>query len=66
MAVIEVNNLTKTYYTYKRGSSFSETIKSFFHREHIVVNAVQDVSFQIEEGKLPVSWARMEPANLLP
>ncbi|NLM96781.1 MAG: ATP-binding cassette domain-containing protein [Halanaerobiaceae bacterium] len=52
MAVIEVNNLTKTYYTYKRGSSFSETIKSFFHREHIVVNAVQDVSFQIEEGEI--------------
>ena len=52
MAVIEVNNLTKTYYTYKRGSSFSETIKSFFHREHFVVNAVQDVSFQIEEGEI--------------
>lgn len=52
MAIIKVNNLIKTYYTYKRGSSFSETIKSFFHRERITVNAVHDISFQVEEGQI--------------
>lgn len=50
MAIIDVNNLTKTYYTYRRGSSFTDTIKSFFHRERVNVNAVQNVSFQVDDG----------------
>lgn len=52
MAIITVDNLVKRYYTYKRGGSFSETIKSFFHRERITVNAVYDISFQVEEGEI--------------
>lgn len=52
MAIIDVNNLTKTYYTYRRGSSFTDTIKSFFHRERVNVNAVQNVSFQVDEGQI--------------
>ncbi len=50
--IIEVTNLTKTYDTYKRGSGFKETIKSFFKREHITVNAVDNISFSIEEGEI--------------
>jgi ABC-2 type transport system ATP-binding protein len=52
LAIIDVNNLTKTYYTYRRGSSFTDTIKSFFHRERVNVNAVQNVSFQVDEGQI--------------
>lgn len=52
MAIIDVRNLTKTYYTYRRGSSFTDTLKSFFHRERVCVNAVQNISFQVEEGQI--------------
>ncbi|NLM09767.1 MAG: ATP-binding cassette domain-containing protein [Clostridiaceae bacterium] len=50
--MIDVRNLTKTYYTYRRGSSFSDTIKSFFRRERTCVNAVHNVSFQVDEGQI--------------
>ncbi len=50
--IIKVKNLTKTYTTYKRGSGFAETVKSFFHREKITVEAVKDVSFEIGEGQI--------------
>lgn len=52
MDIITVSNLTKTYTTYKRGSGFAETVKSFFKRERITVDAVHDVSFAIEEGSV--------------
>ncbi|MDR2965446.1 MAG: ATP-binding cassette domain-containing protein [Treponema sp.] len=52
MHIIKVNNLTKTYTTYKRGSGFSETIKGFFKREKVIVNAVDNVSFEVEEGSI--------------
>lgn len=52
MPIITVNDLTKTYYTYKRGNGFKETIKSFFHREKIKINAVDDISFTIQEGEI--------------
>jgi len=52
LAIIDVRNLTKTYYTYRRGSSFSDTIKSFFRRERTCVNAVHNVSFQVDEGQI--------------
>lgn len=52
MAIISVSNLTKTYYTYRRGSSFTDTLKSFFRRERISINAVNNVSFEVEEGQI--------------
>lgn len=52
MDIITVSNLTKTYTTYKRGNGFAETVKSFFKRERITVDAVHDVSFAIEEGSI--------------
>lgn len=52
MDIITVSNLTKTYTTYKRRSGFAETVKSFFKRERITVDAVHDVSFAIEEGSV--------------
>lgn len=52
MSIIEVSNLTKTYKTFKRESGFKETVKSFFKREHVVINAVEDVSFNIQKAEI--------------
>lgn len=50
MNAIKVENLVKSYTTYKRGSGFRETIKSFFKREKVKINAVDGISFEIERG----------------
>ncbi len=52
MNIITVDKLNKTYETYKRGSTFSETVKSFFKREKVLIEAVKDVSFNVEEGEI--------------
>lgn len=52
MSIIHVENLIKTYVTYKRGSGFRETVKSFFKREPVLINAVDNISFDIEEGEI--------------
>lgn len=52
MSIIEVNNLRKTYTTYKRGSGFKESVSSFFHREKVNIDAVADISFSIEKGEI--------------
>ena len=52
MTAIKVENLVKSYTTYKRGSGFKETIKSFFRREKVDINAVDGVSFEIEKGSI--------------
>ncbi len=50
--IIEVQNLCRQYTTYKRESGFKASIKSFFHREEIIVDAVKDVSFSVPEGDI--------------
>lgn len=50
--MIEAKDLTKTYETYRKGSGFRENIKSFLHREKILVHAVDHVNFTIEEGDI--------------
>lgn len=50
--IIKVEHLVKRYETYKRGSGFKESIKTFFHREKIPVMAVNDISFSVEEGDI--------------
>lgn len=50
--IITVKHLTKKYVTYKRGSGFKESIKSFFKRTKVFVTAVDDVNFEIEEGDI--------------
>jgi len=51
-AIIEVENLSKTYITYRRGHGFKETVKGLFRREPVPVKAVDGVSFSIEEGSV--------------
>ncbi|MCL2210100.1 MAG: ATP-binding cassette domain-containing protein [Treponema sp.] len=50
--IIRVSNLSKTYTTYKRGSGLRETIQSFFKREKVIVKAVDNISFDVEEGSV--------------
>ncbi|WP_342549013.1 ATP-binding cassette domain-containing protein [Paenibacillus sp. FSL P2-0089] len=52
MPVIDVKHLTKTYTTYKRGAGMGQTFRSFFKREEISVQAVNDISFAIEQGEI--------------
>lgn len=52
MTIIHVENLVKSYTTYKRGSGFAESVKSFFKRKKVEVHAVNDISFEIEKGSI--------------
>jgi len=52
MSIIKVNNLVKTYTTFKRGSGMKETLRSFFKREKIIINAVDNISFTVEKGAI--------------
>jgi len=52
MHIIKVDNLVKTYTTFKRGSGMKETLQSFFRREKVIINAVDDVSFNVKEGSI--------------
>lgn len=52
MKAVEVEHLVKSYTTYKRGSGLKETVKSFFKREAVKINAVDDVSFTIKKGSI--------------
>ena len=50
--VIKVRDLNRQYTTYKRGESFAETVKSLFVREKVIVNAVKNVSFEVNPGEV--------------
>ena len=49
---ISVRNLRKDYITYDRGDTLGETVKSLFVRKKVIVPAVKDISFAIEEGEI--------------
>jgi ABC-2 type transport system ATP-binding protein len=50
--IISVNNICKQYTTFKRGSTFIETMKSLFIRDKAIIDAVKDISFEIEQGTI--------------
>jgi ABC-2 type transport system ATP-binding protein len=50
--LIHVKNLCKSYKTYNRGTSFLETTKSLFVRKTIIVEAVKDISFDVEKAEI--------------
>jgi ABC-2 type transport system ATP-binding protein len=52
MPVIEVNNLTKAFRTYKKQPGFAGAVRGLFHRQYEQTLAVNDVSFKIEPGEL--------------
>jgi ABC-2 type transport system ATP-binding protein len=50
--LIDVRNLSKTYTTYRRGSTFKEVLGSIVRRAPVEVAAVKGNSFSIEAGEL--------------
>ena len=52
MPIISVNNLAKHYRVYQKRTGAMASLTGLFHREHKLVQAVRDVSFQIEKGEM--------------
>jgi ABC-2 type transport system ATP-binding protein len=52
MPIIQVSDLTKTFYNTKRSPGFGGALRSLFSREKTAVTAVDKVSFAIGEGEL--------------
>lgn len=50
--IIEVKNLSKHFTTYKKAAGLWGTLKSFFHREEVHINAVDSISFSVNEGEV--------------
>jgi ABC-2 type transport system ATP-binding protein len=52
MPLIEVQDLTKAFRTYKKEPGFRGAVRGLFHRRYENTTAVDHVSFAIEEGEL--------------
>ncbi len=52
MSLINVQNLSKSYRIYKKEPGIVGSLKSFFHRKYEDKKAVDNISFNIEEGEL--------------
>lgn len=52
MSYIEVNDLCKEYRVAKTGKGISGAIKSLFHREYTIKEAVRHVNFSVEKGEI--------------
>lgn len=50
--VISVSHLTKFYQVHKKEPGFAGSLKSLFHRTYFDAKAVNDISFEIDEGEL--------------
>ena len=52
MKIIKVENVSKQFKTPKKFPGFIGAIKGLFTREYTIKNAVQNISFDIEEGEI--------------
>lgn len=52
MYQVQVNNLVKIYKTAEKEPGLTGSIKSLFHRKYNEIKAVNNVSFNVEEGEL--------------
>lgn len=52
MAIISVDHLSKHYKVYRKEAGLVGSFKSLFNRKYETVKAVDDISFEIEEGEL--------------
>jgi len=50
--IIQVDSLKKIYTTYNRGNTLKEVLLGMFVRKAILVNALKEISFKVEEGEL--------------
>lgn len=52
MSLIEVINLKKDFKVYQQQQGFKNVFKSFFKSDVKIVNAVNDISFKVDEGEI--------------
>lgn len=52
MTVISVNNLSKQFTYYTKDVGLKNSFKNLFHREKLIKDAVNNLSFDIEEGEI--------------
>ncbi len=50
--IIKIENLCKEYKTYKRGTGILENFKSFFHRQTVIVSAVNSINLRVRKGSI--------------
>lgn len=50
--MIELKNINKTFKVAKRNAGFSEAVKALFKKQYTYINALQDVSFKIDDGEM--------------
>ena len=50
--MIELENVTKTYKVSKRDAGIKNAFKSYFKREYTEVKALENISFNINEGEM--------------
>lgn len=50
--MVELKNINKTFKVAKRNAGFSEAVKALFKKEYTYINALQDVSFIIDDGEM--------------
>nr|WP_305133397.1 ATP-binding cassette domain-containing protein [uncultured Acetatifactor sp.] len=50
--MITMEHVCKSYRIAKRNAGFGEACKSFFHRKYEVIQALDDVSFTIDDGEM--------------
>ena len=50
--MIQLKHINKTFKVAKRNAGFSEAVKALFKKEYTCINALQDVSFTIEDGEM--------------
>lgn len=50
--MIELNDINKTFRVAKRSAGFGQAVKALFHKQYTSVQALRNVSFQINEGEM--------------
>ena len=50
--MIELKNVCKTFKVAKRNAGFGEAVKALFKKEYSYINALQDVSFTVNDGEM--------------
>lgn len=50
--IIHVKNISKQFKISKREAGMKNAIKSFFKREYQIINALDDISFDIKPGEI--------------
>lgn len=52
MAIIEVKKLSKTFKVKEKEKGLQGSLKSIFKPRYKVINAVKDISFEVEKGEM--------------